>query len=420
MKRVLIVAECLNKDKTSEGISTSNFLNALGNGPFEIHCLFYQFVQFEINFINHIDNKIILYKIKNSIIDQLIQKLGPIRNRLSEYFGFNLLRFWRSIRFKKNINKLIKSFNYDLIFVRTIAGSFASHVAVHELARNNKIKWIAYFNDPVPVSLMPFPYYVSESKKSKQLKKDESLVKDIILSSNAISSPSHFLNLRFLKFSNLKLSEKKAFLFPHIFINPSHFESSTFLNPSFFNIVHIGSLLKERNPIHLLNAFSAFISNFPSLAVNFRLSFIGNIHPSHLSVFKNFPYQSNLNIINVRVPYEVALNIISTSDIQLILEAVSDESPFMPVKLSDSIGLNKIIWSLSPDFSEIRRILGSKYPYQCKADAVSDIQNHLLHMAKNSKIIKSKGLREFAPGLEKYVCPQSTLSEFLKCLNEDI
>ena len=36
MKKILVIAECINKNKTSEGIGTTSFLNALGQGHFEI------------------------------------------------------------------------------------------------------------------------------------------------------------------------------------------------------------------------------------------------------------------------------------------------------------------------------------------------------------------------------------------------
>jgi hypothetical protein len=260
MKKILVVAECINKDKTSEGIGTTSFLNALAQGPFEVDCLFFEHVQHELSNTSHIDRRIQLIKIENNWLDVLIQKLRPVRRWSQKFLGINILRARRAAKFESALKRLLEKSKYDVLFVRTIAGSIASHTAVLNLSKQLDFKWVVNFNDPAPATLMPYPYFDGKVVYSKQMANDEAVVKEIVEKCDGITSPSVLLTQRFLDFAGVKAESKNVYKFPHIFVASKNIKTPSFLNTKKFNIVHPGSLLGPRNPAYLLSALNSLLS----------------------------------------------------------------------------------------------------------------------------------------------------------------
>lgn len=415
MKKILVIAECINKNKTSQGIGTTSFLNALAHGAFQIDCCYYEHVQHEIYDTSHINKNINLIKIRNTPLDQIIQFLRPLRNLSIKYFGVNLLRKRRIARFKKVLKPILKRKKYDIVFVRTIAGSIASHVAILELSKTISFNWVANFNDPVPITMMPYPYFDGNIKFPKSVIKDENLVKDIVRKCDGITSPSVKLTKLFLSFAGIKPGEKRVYRFPHIFVEQNTVTPS-FLDTSKFNLVHPGSLLKPRNPEFLLKAYQKLIKKHPDIKNNIGLTFFGNIHNSHNAIFDSFEFPELLHIKNTRLPHDEALGVLQESDVLIILEAVSEESPFMPGKLAEFIGLEKMILALSPLKSETRRILGEGYPYQSKANDIDDIYNHLNKLYNKWSSNQSLKLEDTV--LKKYVSYIHVIEEMNKIIND--
>jgi hypothetical protein len=416
MKKILVVAECINKNKTSEGIGTTSFLNALAQGPFEVDCVYFQHVQHELSDTSHIDKRINLIKIENGIIDQIVQKVRPVRRWTQKNLGVNILRARRAAKFQKALKRLIKKGNYNLLFVRTIAGSIASHTAVFNLSKQLDFKWVVNFNDPAPASLMPYPYFDGKTDYPKQMANDEAVVKEIVRSCDGITSPSVLLTQRFLDFTGVRAEDKKVYKFPHIFVAPQHIKTPSFLDKGKFNVVHPGSLLGPRNPEFLLKAFKTFIEQNPEKAAATKLTFFGTIHAKHKPLFDAFPHPEFLDVRDKRIPHEEALGVLQESSVLIILEAIADESPFMPGKLAEFIGLIKTVWALSPKKSETRRILGLEYPYQCEANNEDEIYKQLNALFDAWK--ENKQLPLSNEKLLAYVSPKHVVEEMEKILSE--
>lgn len=416
MKRILVVAECINKDKTSEGIGTTSFLNALARGPFTIDCVFFQHVQHELTDTSHIDQRINLIKIENGFIDQLIQKLRTVRRLSQKWLGINLLRARRASKFQKALKPLIEKGKYDVVFVRTISGSIASHTAVLNLSKKLDFKWVVNFNDPAPATLMPYPYFDGKVEYPKQMANDEAVVREIVKSCDGITSPSVLLTERFLNFAGLSTTDKHVYQFPHIFIEPKQLKTPSFLDRNKFNIVHAGSLLGPRNPEFLLKAFKKLIEQNPEKAADTRLTFFGTIHAKHKPLFEAFPHPEFLDVRDKRIPHEEALGVLQESSVLIILEAIADESPFMPGKLAEFIGLNKTVWALSPKKSETRRILGLEYPYQCEANNEDEIFKQLNALFEAWQ--ENKQLPLSNEKLQVYVSPKHVVEEMNRILND--
>src|SRR5690606_12996865 len=63
--------------------------------------------------------------------------------------------------------------------------------------------------------------------------------------------------------------------------------------------------------------------------------------------------------------------------VNVILEAKSEISPFLPGKFPHCVVANKPILLLGPYYSETRRLLGTSYPFWSEIDEVESILNIL-------------------------------------------
>jgi hypothetical protein len=321
-----------------------------------------------------------------------------------------LLRDRRSLKFYREIKRLLKSESFDLVFVRTEANSIASHQAVLWLSKKLDFRWVANFNDPVPRSMMPHPYFKKGTPLSLQDRKDEILVKKILLQCHGLTSPSLILSQWFLEY--YKVQEKLAphiFKFPHVFVEKPLTMGTDILDTDKMNFVHAGSLLEQRDPAFLLMAFENFLNSHADAREHMHITFFGSIHEKHKPVLDAFRFTESLTIVNKRISHAEALRTIADSDVMILLEAISDESPFMPGKLAEFIGLRKCIWSLSPKRSETRRILGGDYPFQCEADQVDQMEAIIAMLY--ARWLKDESLELSDQRLIKYVSSSQVVEE---------
>jgi hypothetical protein len=387
MNKILVLSESLNRNKTSEGIATVNFLNSLDTSKYDVFCLFYEFPQFELEKIDWINPQIHLIQIKNDQIDYFLSEYKKLKNFFSRFFGISILKEYRVFRFRKKLNTQFADFKLDLIFSRTVATSVCSHRALisSNLWENNKI--LIYFNDPVPFSLMPAPYSNGNSYNPKFDIKEIKHVKKIISKSTFIASPSKLLNDFFIKVYGT--SVKPTFIFPHLYSFKGYnldLNCLEYLNPNKINITHCGSLLTGRDPSYLVYAIADFLHFNPEFDKIISLNFFGPLHGQG-DFFKNLKYDF-IQVIDRRISHELSLALMYQSDLPVIIESSSDYSPFMPVKLAEMIGLGKIFLSLSPMNSEVRRLLGDDYNFQTEAFNKDEIRVIISNFLKGNFDLK--------------------------------
>jgi hypothetical protein len=84
---------------------------------------------------------------------------------------------------------------------------------------------------------------------------------------------------------------------------------------------------------------------------------------------------SELYISDRAVNYSTVLALQQEASVNIILESKAEHSPFLPGKFPHCVAAEKPIMILGPEKSEVRRLLGDKYPYVAKADDVLRITN---------------------------------------------
>ncbi|TFV97212.1 hypothetical protein E4S40_00725 [Algoriphagus kandeliae] len=416
MKNLLIVVECINKNKSSEGIATVNFLNAIDTNQFNVDCVFYEFPQFEISNPDWINPKIKLYQLKNNKLDFIFSKYSKIKNFFAKYFGISILKEYRIFRLKKYLNSKFENREFDLIFSRTIATSICSHRALISSTLSIKNNLLIYFNDPAPFCLMPYPYSTGSTFNPKFDQKEIKHVKFIISKSTAIASPSYLLNEFFLKLNGDYF--KPAFTFPHLFFEDlvkKNFQPSVKYDRSKINITHCGSLLSGRDPSTLIEAIEEFVKMYPDFKTKISLNFFGPINNLHKKIL-NTNYYEFLNVVDKRFSHAESLALMRNSDLPLLIESSYEDSPFMPVKLAELIGLGKVFLVLSPKKSETRRVLGENYSFQTESNNKSEI------LAKIKDFVEDTYEKEILQNriytLQEYVSPESVNISLNKVINQ--
>jgi hypothetical protein len=82
----------------------------------------------------------------------------------------------------------------------------------------------------------------------------------------------------------------------------------------------------------------------------------------------------NVLIYNKRIPYNQALNKQKNADFLLLIESGQEFSPFLPTKFVDYVNSGNPIIFLTPDKSEISRLLTNDYPFKTTLNNKKKIQ----------------------------------------------
>jgi hypothetical protein len=293
-------------------------------------------------------------------------------------FSFN---FYYDVFCIKQAVKLENHENYDSIITLSQGASFRPHYTVLIHFPQWHRKWIANMHDPFPFHHYPRPYnFVRHNYKAQ-----EHLMKGIASRAAVATFPS----------GELAKWMSSYYQFQHVLVIPHQIDQNpinenlgiiedeylTFIRPNIFNVVHIGTLLSERYIIALLDTFQQFASVYEDVS----LSFVGPIADNHVRALDYARSQTNgrINYLNKRIPFEQAKLLHKEVSVNLIIEANSEISPFLPGKFPHCVQANRPILSLSPYYSEMKNLMGKDYKYLKQADdyegikiALQELYNH--------------------------------------------
>lgn len=387
--KILALVEDLRVNKTSAGICNSRILKSLLLGGYQITCIYDYFDDENFSWLKNEQisfERIESLKEKKSIT--LFKKL-PKANAFPAYTtGFNFDELRKIKSWKKSIKNALKE-KYDFVLVLGAGNSNLNFFAVESI--KTSVPYIVNYHDPYPIHQYPKPYakpssYVGRLKAKRSNK--------VIRKAYKVSFPSQRLYEWMLQFHS-KLSTK-SFVLPHVFtplknLTTSETDCIINLDSSKLNILHVGSLLGPRNPKTLFKVFHKFIKEDKEREKYFFLNIIGSIANENKSFDKNLNLQ-NINLVKTRVSYSKSLALLQQTDVVLILEANSNNNPFMPGKLADCIAANKPIMALSHQNSETARILKNNFSLTTNLDNEDEIYRILYRLWINWKKNNLKSL----------------------------
>src|SRR5690606_25838338 len=131
--------------------------------------------------------------------------------------------------------------------------------------------------------------------------------------------------------------------------------------------------------------FQLFLKNNPLASGHSRLIFLGGKNHYSLLLNKKKEEISQMYVSEDYVPHQRVLNMQAHASVNVILEAKSTISPFLPGKFPHCIQANKPVLLLGPYYSESRRLLGDSYKYWTEIDRAEEVASHLEELYLNWK-----------------------------------
>jgi len=378
--KILVISESINVEDSSGSKVNVALISNLQKAGFQLKVLHYSHKEIKLDGIDCVlikENKFsLMYLLSRAVrIFQRNTKMY-INNDLEKYFGFSFTHTNDTISIKSGIKKHL-DFNPDLILTLSKGGSFRPHRALLKLPELQQ-KWMAYIHDPYPFHMYPRPYNWVE----KSYKKKEEFVLAITEKARYLAFPS--LLLKEWMESYFPAVADKSVIIPHQIKIENQLDAlPDFFIKNEFSLLHAGSLLLQRNPKFLLEGFLKFLENNPEAVQTAKLYLIGNngVHKELLQKYINHP---NI-VIKDYLEYKIVQSMEKNVTVNIILEAVSEISPFLPGKFPNCVVANKPILILGPYYSEVKRLLGNDYPYWAEANDTLSIENSMTTLYKTWK-----------------------------------
>ena len=378
--RILALVEDLRINTTSGGICNSNFLSGLIKGGHQIDC-YYDYAHSDD--FPWLESPLIKMNpipvLPTNFIFKLISKVPKGNALTARCTGFAIDQIFKIKSWKKILKKSLQENQYDLILFLGAGNSMLNYFSI--LGVETNIPILVNYHDPYPDNQYPHPYAKATNQVYKVRTKKSN---EVITKATIVSLPS-FRLLEWMTQFHPAL-EDKAIVIPHVnglLENLPELTGDDTLkfNQNHFNILHGGSLLGPRNPAFLIKAFQRFIDEDEERKEKAFLNIIGRIDfRNKVNDIDLGGYKTNIRLIKERISYKKSKIIFSQVNVLLILEAVTDDSPFMPGKLTDYIEAGKNIMALTPKKSEVSRLLGDTYPYKTELDNEDEIYKILIKL----------------------------------------
>ncbi|MDT0686846.1 UDP-glycosyltransferase [Autumnicola psychrophila] len=373
-KKILVVAESIDVEDSSGSKANVALILNLKDAGFEVLVCHYTRKEIQLPGIQCIAikerrwNAVFLLsriqrKLQHGLKINLAKHLEPV-------FGFSFT-FFNDVKSIASALKGEKQFNPDIVLTLSKGASFRPHYALLDIPKLHN-KWMAYIHDPYPFHYYPEPYKWSEPGYEQKIK--------------FFGQVSQ--KCRWAAFPSLLLAEwmgnyypafhKKGAVIPHqMRAENEPVEVPMYFDPEKFNLLHAGNLMKQRDPFPLIQAFQIFLNKNPDASSKSRLLLVGSAS-YHISALRKKEQEiEQLVVSEGYVPYNLVIKMQEKASVNIILESVAEESPFLPGKFPHCVAANRSILHLGPEKSEVRRLLGSDYEHYAEADDMEMISAKL-------------------------------------------
>lgn len=411
INKILVVAESIDLEDSSGTKGRVALIKNLHKAGFELLVYHYTRKDIQLDGIQCVvinENRGSLLFFLSRAERQIRYKTGWKLNKyVEQLFGFSFTLFNDRNSIVAGLKK-IKDFDPDMVLTLSKGGSFRPHHALLKIPKWHDI-WMAYIHDPYPFHSYPRPYdYVEPGHQQKRI-----FFLRLAITAKYAAYPSKLL-AEWMEgyYSPLK---GKAVIIPHQITEfkendlgfPDYFQSEN------FNILHAGNLLWGRDPKGLIEGFLLFLKKNPQAKENSKLIFLGgeNHYSNYLKTKEN--EVSQIFVSEDYVPHRDVLNLQIYTSVNVILEAKSEISPFLPGKFPHCVLADKPILLLGPYYSESKRLLGEEYKYWTEIDKTDKIASLLEKIYHNWCKGEHPSLNR--PDLKEYLS-ESSLSKKVKGL----
>jgi hypothetical protein len=370
MKKILVIVDSINIEDSSGSKANVALIHNLEEAGFEVVVYHYTLKNTQLAGVScfaipeiKLSSLYFLSRIQRILIRNFKINLAPF---LEKVFGF-------SFTFFNDTNSIIRAlkkcaFEPDLVLTLSKGLSFRPHYAILKLPQLHD-KWMAYVHDPYPIHHYPRPYnWIGPGYKQKQ---------QFFLEVSKKAKYAAFPSLLLMEwmgsyFSNFR---KTGVVIPH---QNAKYEVKckkfpVYFDESKFNLLHAGNLMAQRSPKGLLEGYKLFLNQNPKAKEDTKLMLLGNAS-DHAKMLEEYQKNSpQIYIHNGTILFDEVFHLQQNVSVNIILEAKSEISPFLPAKFPHCVEANKVILSLAPYYSETRRLLGDDYEFWAEIDDVEKI-----------------------------------------------
>lgn len=298
------------------------------------------------------------------------------------------------------LQKVISENKIDVII--TSGPPHSLHLIGMQLKEKTGVKWLADFRDPWTT----IHYHKSLKLSNSSKKKHKQLEKEVLNKANSIVVTSSNTKKEFSKITNKPIA-----------VITNGYEVSEEIVSTLdtrFSLVHIGSLLSNRNPKILWKVLSELCKENEEFSKNLAIKFIGIVGDDILADLNNFGLKSNYENLGY-VSHKQAIQLQHNAQVLLLIEMDTPETKsIIPGKLFEYMASKRPILALGPEESDVIEILsetksGTYFTYSEE----ENLRNQVLSYYKD---FKQGVLISESQNISKYTRRELTfkMSEILK------
>lgn len=262
------------------------------------------------------------------------------------------------------------------------------HLIGLELKKKMKLRWIADFRDPW--TSIGYQQELKLTKSSRE--KHQQQEKEVLQTADTILTTSFTTKKEF------QMRTKRPI---EVITNGYDVEpTKEIMLDEKFSVSHIGSLLAERNPKNLWQAFSELAQENEEFKKHFRLQLIGKVSQEVLDAIQGFGLEEFVELVGY-VPHQKAVQFQQKSQILLLLEIDRPETRgIIPGKLFEYMRSGRPILAIGPGNWDVEKIIEETHTGVCMRYAEKDkIKKQILTYFEN---YQAGNLGLEPSGIEKY------------------
>lgn len=245
-----------------------------------------------------------------------------------------------SVRF---LSKVLEQKGIDTII--TTGPPHSLHLIGLHLKDELNLRWIADFRDPWTT----IHYYKSLRLTKSSEKKHKILEKEVLNSADAIVVTSPSTKVEFTEITNKPIS-----------VITNGYDTSEKIErmpDAEFTLVHVGSLLSDRNPEVLWKVLSVLCTENKAFKEAFRLKLVGAVGAEIQQSLSSFKLAEHVQTPGY-VSHAKALQLQFNAQVLLLIEMNQPETKaIIPAKLFEYLKARRPIVALGPEGSDIKSIL---------------------------------------------------------------
>jgi glycosyltransferase involved in cell wall biosynthesis len=285
------------------------------------------------------------------------------------------------------LSKYISENNIETII--TTGPPHSLHLIGLQLKQQFGVKWLADFRDP----WTSIGYHKQLKLTKASIKKHKQLEKQVLHEADQVIVTSYRTKKEFQKITNQPIT---------VITNGYDTEKTDSVTLDLkFTLVHIGSLLSERNPEILWRVLADIKRENKVFQSLFQLNLIGTISKEILESLEHFGLFQFVNLVGY-VSHEKAIVYQRKSQLLLLIEIDSEDTKcIIPGKLFEYIVSNRPIIAIGPEDSDVEQIIketntGSYFNYLEYDRLKSVILEHYEAFQNNNLQSHPIGLQQYS------------------------